>query len=263
MERMWIYIPTYQRANKQITFSKMPKEWQEQTIFVVRPEEASLFNWHCNPPLICAEIGVPAARQAALEHCPTNKMFTMDDGLTFSYRPKDWSMENTTLPMMDQEKLGLALRQMEALLNKFAIVGMDERGMNHGKPQRYFKNAGRIMRAWGVRKDIVMQENIRIDKYIYWEDFHTALSLYEQGYMAYLSVQFLNNKVTNSQGGVRSYRKFDELKEVREQFMKDHAPFVAPVDKQVKSWRSPWPYIPDVKCYWLRALRSARGKDEN
>lgn len=258
MEKMWIYIPTYMRARKQITFSKIPKEWQEQTIFVVRPEEASLFSWHSNPPLICDKIGVPAARQAALEHCPTNSLWFFDDDLNFSYRPDDWSLEHWQLLAMSSEKLNEALYFMEEKLNKFAIVGMDERAMNNGKPQRYHKDAGRIMRAFGIRKDILEAENLRFDKYLFWEDFHIALSLFKKGYLTHLSLVYLNNGITNTKGGVGTYRKFELLKLEREKFLQEHAPFATPVDKQVKTWNVDWPFIPDLKIYWKKALDSAR-----
>lgn len=258
MEKMWIYIPTYGRANKQITFSKIPKKWQEQTIFVVRPEEASLFNWHCNPPLICDKIGVPAARQRALEHCPTNKIWFFDDDLNFSYRPEEWSLEFPYLKQMSFEILNEALQIMEEKLDNFAIVGMDERAMNNGKPQRYYKNAGRIMRAFGIRKDILEAENLRFDKYLFWEDFHIALSLFKKGYMGYLSLVYLNNGTTNTKGGVSSYRKFEILRSVRTEFLQEHAPFAVPVNKQIKTWNVDWEFIPDLRIYWKKALESAR-----
>ena len=38
-----IYILTYGRADKQITFKNLPKKYQEKVFFVLRPEEVNLF----------------------------------------------------------------------------------------------------------------------------------------------------------------------------------------------------------------------------
>ena len=39
-----IYILTYGRADKQITFKNLPKKYQEKVFFVLRPEEVNLLS---------------------------------------------------------------------------------------------------------------------------------------------------------------------------------------------------------------------------
>jgi len=257
---MNIYIPTYGRIGKQKTFNAMTKTLREKTFFVIRPEEYDWYKRHSNPPIIVDKIGVPAARQAAIEHCQDNKLWFFDDDLNFSYRPENWSLENYTLYQMDAKKLEEALKFLEEQLDQFAIVAMDERAMNQGKPQRYYKEAGRVMRSFGIRKDIIIEENLRFDKYLFWEDFHIALSLFKKGYKGYISLVYLNNGTTNVKGGVSSYRNFEILKNEREKFLQEHAPFATPVNKYPKSWQGieNWAYVPDVKIYWKKALEAAK-----
>lgn len=259
---MNIYIPTYGRKGKQKTFNRMTPKLKAKTFFVIRPEEYDWYKRHTNPPVVCEKVGVPAARQAAFDHCQEDKLWFFDDDLNFSYRPENWSMDNFHLKPLSPEGLEIALDMLEKQLDEYAIVGMDERAMNQGKPQRFFKEAGRIMRAFGIRKDIVLEEGLRFDKYLFWEDFHIALSLYKKGYKAYLSLVYLNNGTTNTQGGVSSYRDFEKLKAERDRFLQEHSPFAVPVDKRPESWQgiSEWPFVPDVKVYWKKALIAAANK---
>lgn len=259
---MNIYIPTYGRIGKQKTFNRFPASMKAKTYFVIKSKEYDWYKKHTNPPIVVDKPGVPAARQAALEHCPDNKLFFFDDDLEFAYRPANWSMENYSLIMMDEKKQEEAIAFMEAKLNDYAIVAYDSRHMNHTYPE-WFKNAKRVMRAFGIRKDILLEENLRFDKYMFWEDFHIALSLFKRGYLGYISLEYLHNSTaSNAPGGVSTYRNFENLLQTRNEFVKEHTPFAVPIDKHPLHWSGTetWPFVPDVKIFWQKALESARNK---
>lgn len=267
MDTMRIYIPTLGRPHKQITFSKLPQRWKDQTWFVVYKDEYAVFSRQNYVPenriILVDKIGAPIARQRIVDHASTDsirKVFMFDDDLRFVKRVDDWEYEvNAKLRQMEEADLGIALDLFNEQLEDYAVVSMSARGNNNGDPNHPYKECGRVMRAFGVRVDVLKEENIRFDKYPYWEDFHIALSLYKRGYCGYISTEYCNDGITNSDGGCSVYRNKADLRTVREEFLKEHAPFAEANEKQAESWKNAdgGPQ-PDLKVFWVKALDYGR-----
>lgn len=256
---MTIYIPTKGRVDRQVTFKQLPMAWQAKTWFVVCPEEEKEFSWTPNV-LVCHETGVPAARQYALDVCMTRYAFFLDDDLRFSRREENWSMEQPQMRKMTSADLGDALDWCRSLLKDYPMVGLDARGGNNQRPEIHVKINTRIMRAFGVDTAILNKEKIRFDKYLFWEDFHVALSLLVRGYKNIVTTDYCNDAATNTPGGCSTYRTTEKLLAVRKLFLQEHAPFATAVDKTAKSWGEKMggagATVPDLKIYWQKAAAS-------
>jgi hypothetical protein len=116
------------------------------------------------------------------------------------------------------------------------------------------------MRAFGVDRRVLAKEKIRFDKYLFWEDFHVALSLLKKGYENIVTTDYCNDAATNTSGGCSLYRSLDKLAAVRKDFLQEHAPFAVAVDKTAKSWGGGMggvgATVPDLKIYWQKAAAS-------
>ena len=269
---MRIYIPTLGRRDKQITFNTLTKFWQERTWFVVHRREVELFKGH--PNLVVVEkIGAPHARQTAVDHCLKGflagecsaSLFMFDDDLRFSQRVKDWNIDtNVRLEQMSPDDLHKALEFFQERLDDYAAVGMSARGMNNQVPDHPYKEAGRLMRAFGVRADILDYKKIRFDKFEYWEDFHVTLELLKNGYATYVSTAHCNDGITNADGGCSEYRNRDGLLKTRGEFIEYHAPYVKANDKSSESWgNTDESTMPDIRIAWVKCYEDAVRRFQN
>lgn len=259
-EDMLIVIPTYGRVNNQKTYNAFPDKWKKKTWFVVRPEEADAVRRINKNVIVCSKVGVPAARQAALEALGTKKCVAFfDDDLQFSMRGSDWEHgTNTKLYPMKPQDVGDAMLWMQQKLVKHAMVGLDSRGGNNNRPDPLERMDYRIMRAFAVNQNVLRKHNVAFDKYKYWEDFHVTLCLLKLGYHNIVSMTYTVNGLTNSKGGCSSYRNIPEMIKEQKRFIKEHTPFAVPVDKNIKSWTGEFAKqnetAPDLKMYWRKAI---------
>ena len=83
-----IYIPTYDRVGKQITFDNLPNKWKEKAVLVVSPNEVHKEY----PTLSCPEQGngIAPVREWISEHGQGKRYAVFDDDIQFVYtRRKD------------------------------------------------------------------------------------------------------------------------------------------------------------------------------
>lgn len=205
---MNIYIPTYGRPERQITFKCLSKGMQTKVVFICVPSEEKQLRqlWQdtgCNF-LVCDKKGVSAARQAALEHSVSNKVCFFDDDLRFSKRLEDWDFDtNGKLAKATKEQLTFGIIWMQNSLNSYPIAALGARGGNQGIRHRWVNPNYRVMRSFAVDKSVMQRHDIRFDDFYYWEDFHVALSLLELGYENVVNVDLVSDGVSNTTGGVQ------------------------------------------------------------
>ena len=256
-----IYIPTYGRAHNQRTYEALSNKHKKKVHFVIRPEEESLFKGA--KYIVCKKKGAPAARQAALEHSSMRKIILLDDDLRFARRIKDWSIDNPKLIKASADDIHDGIEWLaEKLSKEYPITGLAPRGNNNSKKERYERECDRIMRAFGVDKNTLLVHKIRFDKYPYWEDFHITLSMLKLGYKNLVNVDFVNDAVTNTQGGCSSYRKLSDMEKTRKRFLKEHGDFARPNDKSAKSWGEGFKdadTVPDMIIQWRKAYEKSSG----
>lgn len=204
---MNIYIPTYGRPERQITFKLFTPGMQRKVVFVCVPEEEKRLRslWESTGCgfLVCSKKGVSAARQAALEHSEYDKVCFFDDDLRFSKRLPNWDFDkNAKLQKATSSELTSAVIWMQKHLNDYAATGIGARGGNNGMSKRWTNENYRIMRSFAVDRTVMNKHNIRFDDFYYWEDFHVALSLLELGYGNLVNIDFVSDGVSNTAGGV-------------------------------------------------------------
>ena len=262
-DKMPIFIPTKGRTNDQKTFGWLPEEVRKYVVFVICPEEEEFFKEHYPEQriLVVEKSGVPAARQAVVDRCieksiPYAAFF--DDDLRFCVRRDDWEYKTgRLLAAADVPGAILASFQwMRARIEDYAIAGLAGRGNNQGIADRWERVNSRQMRSFAVDVQVLAEEKIRFDKYLYWEDFHVTLSLLKRGYPNILSLNHVCDGQTNRDGGVSLYRNRDDLVRVREEFLAEHAPFaVANDQKSAAGWaNTDDATMPDVKIFWRRSF---------
>lgn len=257
---MLIYIPTYGRPKRQITFNSLPRRFQKRTIFVVRPEEEQevlrLWGGSCRGVLVQRGSGVSSARQTALEHDDGfDTLCFLDDDLRFSARVSNWDFENNNRALkMSAYELEAALLFLQAEVEKgTACAGLGARGGNNGIRRRWINPNYRIMRSFALRRDVLQRHNIRFDLFSYFEDFHVALSLLELGYPNVVSVNWVSDGITNSVGGVQ--RDYTQLWQNAERFVGLH-PTAKIVEKSFKHGAKSdvRKMFPDLSIQWKKTL---------
>lgn len=258
---MKVYIPTKGRATvaQQKSLAALPDKWRQRTTLVICPEEEATFRRILpgTELLVCEKKGVPAARQAALEHSDDPIVCMLDDDLRFVRRMDDWSFpDNTKMMQCTPEDRGFAMDWMEDAMRIYAAAGLGARGNNNGIPDHPNREASRMMRAFAVDRTVLEDLDIRFDKYLYWEDFHVTLCLLKAGYPNLISLHFCCDGVTNTAGGVSLYRNYETLRETRDAFLEEHAPFAEANDsKSAASWLG-WDgdTVPDLRINWRKAF---------
>lgn len=262
LDRMRVYIPTLGRVGKQRTFESLPREWQKRTWYVIHKRERKDYLWHPRR-VIVKKIGVCHFRQAALNHATRrgfSKMFMFDDDLGFNMRVDDWSPENPKLRAATPEDIGASLEMAEKRLDNFAAVGFGARFGNNRMPDADWHDVGRMMYAFGIDVEVFDEEEIRFDKFFFWEDFHVTLELLKRAYPNSIYLKCCVGSPTNAEGGVSLYRTPEKLRKVRDAFVRHHAPFVTPVDKTSKSWGGDiGDTVPDVRIAWRKAYSHGTG----
>lgn len=264
---MRIYIPTYGRPDNQKTYNLLPQHIKKKTWFVIRPEEKKCFNWAKNV-VVCNKKGVPAARQAALDHSSDNVVILLDDDLRFSRRQKDWNIDKkkTSILKASEKDAEEALVWMDCKIRGGRpMAGLSGRGNNNSIEQRWERECHRLMYAFAVNKKLMTNHGIRFDRFKFWEDFHVNLSFLKLGMATVANVDIVIDAVTNSPGGVSLYRTREALVKERERFMKFHSPFVRPTEKSAKNWGGTVSAtMPDVQIYWRKAyahgVRNSSGR---
>ncbi len=256
---MNIYIPTYGRVGKQITLAALPPSVCKRTWLVVRPEEKTKHDFP--RVLVCPIKGVPAARQHACDHARKlgeRFAFFFDDDLHFAVRPANWCFETNEVSLRKAVPPDLAqgLDAVEGWLKHYPMVGFDARAGNNRCPERNIRLACRVMRAFGVDVELMHKHSIRFDRFPFWEDFHVGLSLLERGYLNANLLDYVNDGVTNAEGGVSTYRNLDRMKECLGQFIREH-PCAKAVYKKTK-WRGmEGVEVPDMMIFWKKAAQKS------
>jgi hypothetical protein len=81
-----IYIPTYKRSNKQITYNNLPKKYKQKVVMVVQEQEKDLYNYDCDFLYVPNEIGIAKTREIISREAGKTRYSVLDDDVTFIRR---------------------------------------------------------------------------------------------------------------------------------------------------------------------------------
>lgn len=258
LKKTKVYIPTKGRTERQITMTRLPNDVSDHIVFVICPEEETFFrrHWPKHELLIVDKQGVPAARQAVMDIFDDEFPYVifLDDDLRYVCREEDWCWEIPQMRQCNEVDVRLAFQWMEERLDKYAMVGLGARGMNNGIPDRYEREASRIMRTFGVDRNLIREEGIRFDEFMFWEDFHVTLSLLTRGYPNVMSTVYCTDGTTNDVGGVSLYRNRAALEVERARFLEMWGQWCKPSEKRAKNWGNiDEDTMPDLIVAWRKA----------
>lgn len=83
-----IYIPTYKRHDKQITWDNLPKEYQKKVVMVVQEQELDLYkvNYDCKFLTVPEKFGIHKTRKFIYQKAGKTRYSIFDDDITFIRR---------------------------------------------------------------------------------------------------------------------------------------------------------------------------------
>jgi hypothetical protein len=257
---MQIFIPTYGRSTKQVTFNRL-QDAGLNPMLVIQDRERSAYSdvWehtHVLPPEIQRIAGT---RQYILDELVHEETFVMvDDDLVFFKRRED---DATKLRDITDAELFNAFDKMERKLTygegdtAFPHVGFAAREGANRCCDGYIENT-RIMRVLGYHAPTLRDVGVRFDAMEVMEDFHVALTLLEAGCKNLILNDYAHNQAgSGAEGGCSHFRTPELHARNAELLASLHPKFVRVVEKTTKgAWGGGT--RKDVNIQWKRAFAS-------
>lgn len=253
-----IYIPTFRRVQKQITWRSISPAWRERTWLVAPPEDAERLDVLGYPVLACPASGIGATRQWILDQHDTDALgdvlFMADDDLRFAIRRDDdpQKLARMTTP-------GDFDTMMDNLLEMMGWVqfgGLANRGGAHLDVRRYKLN-GRVHDFQAFNVATARAEGIRADRVPFMEDFDVALQFLTKGYPTALLNTHTKDDAggSNAPGGCSSYRTGAGQAAAAQQLAELFPEFVTMVTRP--GWQGDMAESRvDVRVQWLKAYQA-------
>lgn len=263
---MRVYIPTYQRLDRQPTAEALVKAGVN-VVLVVRPEEypkavevaAKLVVRHGTPvkvwqlPATVANIG--QTRQWIMENADDVIVVMMDDDLVFARRGlRD---DNPLyLSSCDNGDIYWMVEWMYGTVPDYALAGISAREGNNRK-EGQFETCARMMRAWAIHRQTFFDIGARFDNLPCIEDFDVILHFLVNGYDNIINNIYTTNQAgSNVAGGCSTYRTLEVQADAARALAAKYPEFVKAVTKTTKgSWGGGERV--DVNIQWKKAFKSS------
>lgn len=196
MKSIKIYIPTLGREGKQITLSKIPKQWRDRVFLVAPKKEKHDWKNRIDVPKDC--IGnISKTRQWILESSDADFVGFLDDDIIFFNRIKN---RNKLVKNEIEDN-----NRMFRLFYKWLNEGIDYCGMIHRfrcNTAPAIKHYGKPAHCYFMNKEFFIKNNIRFDDIEYYSDFHMPISVLEAGgKLKYSGLYIANEWKPNAPGG--------------------------------------------------------------
>ena len=219
MDKMNLYIPTYDRVGSQACFDSLPVIWKEKAVLVVHPEEI-----HDGYPTLSCPVqgtGIAPVRQWISKYAEGTRYGVIDDDCVFQYTLRENEEGPSNRPLTDDEfddMIGLFNSWMD---EGFTFVGADA-AWNPPTRDKDFRTNSRLS------GNVFYSENLPVDK-LDWtglsisEDYYVSLQLLTMGYQNRVSLKYrIDPGTTQSAGGCSTQRTLDShnesLVKLREKF---------------------------------------------
>ncbi len=252
-----IYIPTYDRVGKQITFDNLPNKWKEKAVLVVSPNEVHKEY----PTLSCPEQGngIAPVREWISEHGQGKRYAVFDDDIQFVYtrRKDEDGLSNSPLT---EEQFNDMFDTMDVWMNEGYVQTACDVCWNPPTRNIDFKVNSRI--TTNIFYD---GSKLPIDK-IDWtsldiaEDYFVNLQLLSMGYQNKVSLKYRTNpSATQSKGGCSSFRTLDVHNESMKQ-LKNKFPEYVELREKVTKNSGEWSGKPRLAATisWKKAYQSSQ-----
>ena len=203
-----IYIPTYRRTGRQITWGFLPKSVREHTTLVCPADEADALRRATGgrvlvqPPHVKT---IAAKRQWIVDQCDTEQLCMLDDDLRFSVRdPVAGRGTNEDAGGCALNKVGprdveRMFSEMSDQLTQYAHAGVSMRMGNQSRPPGWHTCKRMVyVLAYDVA---TLRRWARFDEIAHREDMMVTLRLLQAGFANVVSYEFTADQVYASKGG--------------------------------------------------------------
>jgi hypothetical protein len=252
-----IYIPTYGRSDRQVTWENLPYTIQQQTPLVVQKREEGKYDTSKYPIIVLPEeiTSIGPTRQWLIENSASRYMVMMDDDLDFATRRSD---DPTRFVAATDTDLHHMLRTIEdSLMEGYKLVGVSGRESANRNTEQ-FLYASRQLRIHAIDTEFYRQPySPRFDRVEFMEDFDFLLQLLELGYPNRVCNAWVHNQRggSNAKGGCSATRTLEKHNQAAKELMRLHPQYVRLVVKNSGNWGGE---RLDVNVSWKKALRDAR-----
>lgn len=250
---MKLFIPTYQRTDKQKTWDNLPEFVKEFTYLVCGEDEREAHEKAGRQVLVHPEgyHRVAPKRQWIVENAGEDKIVMADDDLSFRCREEG----SYKLRPMGDVDFAAMFDCLEKELDEYAAVGVSSQAGNNRSFPATLLTPGRMFTMYGLRADVLLREGIKFDDVAVMEDFHVALSLLRKGLPnAILQNWCWSQTKSNAAGGCSTFRTAQVQHDNAAKLAELHAPFVTLVEKESKAWGNGLETRTDVRVAWKKAL---------
>jgi len=256
---MKLFIPTYKRLDKQITWGNLPDSIREWTYLVCPEEEVSLHRAAGRqvvgtPPTVK---GIAQTRQWVIENSDDDQVLMADDDQSFKTR-EEGSYKLRAMVEDDYNEMVLSVLENLKIYN---AVGISAQAGNNRSFPKTIISPGRMYNMYAFNRNVLIDNNIRFDEMTVMEDFHVTLSLLKMGMPnAILQNWCWSSPGSNAAGGCSTYRSAQVQKEGALKLAQLHSPFVTVVEKESKAWGNGLESRTDVRVQWKKAFESSQNK---
>ena len=255
---MKLFIPTYKRTERQLTWNNLPESVQEYT-YLVCPEEEVEVHTKANRQVIGTPKtikGIAQTRQWVIENSDDDQVFFADDDQSFKTREEG---SYKLRAMVEEDYTEMVLSVLENL-KEYNAVGISAQAGNNRSFPKTIISPGRMYNMYAFNRNVLLDNDIRFDTMTVMEDFHVTLSLLKMGMPnAILQNWCWSSPGSNAAGGCSTYRSADVQRDGALQLAQLHAPFVTVVEKESKAWGNGLEKRTDVRIAWKKALLSGGG----
>ena len=274
-----IYIPTYRRVNRQLTYDNLPKHWQEKTVLVVSQDEYDELSKKYNC-IVCPwqgaapegenpeNYGISPTRRWIAEQAGEIKYGVLDDDLhEFVYtrrpsEPESHSMVNTPFSMRTLKEgyehvFEEMMETFDQWLDEFATVGLE---VTWNPPfDEDYKDCWRQTTNHFFNGKIFPTNDIDFTSIKFAEDYYILLQLLTKGYKNRVSMRYrVRPDLTQAVGGCSEYRTFEAHNEAMVQLQSVFPEFVKLKEKVAKGGK--WGGMPKLAAniQWKKAWKSSQ-----
>lgn len=249
MSQTRIFVVTYGRIGKQVTWRNLPPSVQQRATLLVDHREAVS---HGDIPVTVLPEGchgIGAVRQWMIDNSP-EKVIMLDDDLRFAVRRED---DRKLLKQAAPVQLEEMFWHLENCLDSYPLVGVASREGANNCTDHLMHNT-RVLRLLAYRADILRELDVRFDRVPVMEDFDVALQLLRHGHENLVLNEWAHNQEgSGKEGGCSTYRTMELQAQAAERLAELHPGLVRVVEKETKTaWGGG--RRKDVVVYWKKAL---------
>ena len=279
-----IYIPTYGRVDKQLTYLNLPEHWKKRALLVIHASEKEAFDKLGYPNIVCPNQGPPPdmsqahlhgiapTRQWIAERSTDIKYAVLDDDIrefVFTARPSErnnYRLVNTPISQLTLEPgfedyFDEMMDMLDKWLDEFVTVGLE---VTWNPPfEDDYKDCWRQTTNHFYNGRTLPLEHIDFPAFTCAQDYSTLLELLVNGYPNRASLRYrVRPELTQAKGGCESYRTLETHNNAMIKLQKTYPEFVTLKEKVAKGGKWGGMVKLAATIQWKKAYKSSQKQEE-